>query len=154
MDAQDLTGVVIHGSPRMRLNDLEWELFWFVLERRIVMSVEWVPREQNTLADDLSKRIIPDDKMLRRKLFQQLEQHWGRHLVDIFAFNANNQCERFYSLHWCRGTAGINAFAFNLGIGLVWFNGPYRLLGRVWRKLRHDEATATVLVPLWQSATW
>ena len=28
------------------------------------------------------------------------------------------------------------------------------LLGRVWRKLQHDGAIATVLVPLWESATW
>ena len=154
VDAQNLLGVVNHGSPRLRLNDLARELFWFVLERRIVMTVEWVPRELNTLADDLSKLIIPDDWMLQRTLFQQLEQRWGRHLVDLFASNANNQCERFYSLHWCRGTAGVNAFAFHWGTGPVWVNGPYRLLGRVWRKLRHDGATATVLVPLWQSATW
>ena len=55
VDAQNLLGVVNLGSPRLRLNDLTRELFWFVLERRIVMTVEWVPREQNTLADDLSK---------------------------------------------------------------------------------------------------
>ncbi len=91
--------------------------------------------------------------MLQRTLFQQLEQRWGRHLVDLFASNANNQCERFYSMHWCRGTAGVNAFALHWGTGPVWVNGPYRLLGCVWRKLRDDGATATVLVPLWQSAT-
>ncbi len=56
-----MLGVVNHGSPSLRLNDLARELFWFVLERRIVMAVEWVPRELNTLADDLSKLIIPDD---------------------------------------------------------------------------------------------
>ena len=69
VDAQNLLGVVNHGSPRLRLNDLARELFWFVLERRIVMTVEWVPREQNTLTDDLSKLIIPDDWMLQRTLF-------------------------------------------------------------------------------------
>ena len=36
----------------------------------------------------------------------------------------------------------------------MWVNCPYRLLGRVWRKLKHVGATATVLVPLWESATW
>ena len=90
VDAHNLLGVVKHGSPRLRVNDLARELFWFVLERRIVMTVEWVPREQRTLADDLSKLIIPDVWMLQRTLFQQLEQRWGRHLVDLFASNANN----------------------------------------------------------------
>ncbi len=117
VDAQNLMGVVNHGSPRLRLNDLARELFLFLLERRVVMSLEWVPREQNTLADDLSKLIIPDDWMLRRTLFQQLKQHWGRHVVDLFASNANSQCERLYSLRWCHGTAGVNAFALYWGIG-------------------------------------
>ncbi len=36
----------------------------------------------------------------------------------------------------------------------MWVNCPYRLLGRVWRKLRNDGTTTTVLVPLWQSSTW
>ncbi len=114
----------------------------------------WVPREENSLVDEMSKLIIPDDWMLQRALFQQLEQRWGRHLADLFASSANNQCERFYSLHRCRGSAGVNAFAFYLGIGPVWVNCPYRLLGRVWRKLRNDGTTTTMLDPLWQSSTW
>ncbi len=55
------------------------------------MSVKWVPLEQNTMADDLFKLTIPDDWMLRRTLFKQLEQRRGRHMVDLFAStNANN----------------------------------------------------------------
>ena len=79
----------------------------------MTITVEWVPREENTLADELSKLIVPDDWMLRRELYQQHEERWGPHQVDLFASNANNQCERFYSLHWCRGSAGVNAFASN-----------------------------------------
>ena len=55
------------------LNELARELFWFCLERRITILVEWVPREENSLADKLSKLVIPDDEMLQRALFQQLE---------------------------------------------------------------------------------
>jgi hypothetical protein len=154
VDAQNLLGIVNRGSPRLKLNELARELFWFGEEHHVTLSVEWVPREQNTLADELSKLIIPDDWMLARSFFRWLEDRWGIHAVDLFASDANNQCGRFYSLHWCRGTAGVNAFAYFWGGELVWVNCPYRLLGRVWRKLKHDGATATVLVPLWESATW
>jgi hypothetical protein len=57
-------GVVNRGSPWLILYELARELFWFCLERRIVILVERVPREENSLADDLSKLIIPDDWML------------------------------------------------------------------------------------------
>ena len=75
--------------------------------------MEWVPREEYILADELSKMLIPDDYMLCRLVFCMLEERWGRHTVDLFASGANNQCVRFYSLHWCRGTAGVNAFAID-----------------------------------------
>ncbi len=52
------------------------------------------------------------------------------------------------------GTAGVNAFAFNWGGESAWINGPFRLIGRIWRKLQSVSATATLLVPLWESSTW
>jgi hypothetical protein len=154
VDAQNLLGIVNRGSPRLKLNALARDLFWFGLEHRITLSVEWVPREENTLADELSKLLIPDDSMLSRAFFRKLEERFGPHSVDLFASGANNQCGKFYSLHWCRGTAGVNAFAFNWGGESAWGNCPYRLIGRVWRKLQSDAAVATLLVPLWESATW
>ena len=73
VDAHNLLGVVNRGSPRLNLNELARKLFWFCLEQRIVIQVEWVPREENTLADELSKLIISDDWMIRREVFGQLE---------------------------------------------------------------------------------
>ena len=46
VDAQNLLGVINHGSPRLKLNELARELFWFCLERRVEITVEWVPREK------------------------------------------------------------------------------------------------------------
>ena len=56
--------VVNRGRPRLRLNELARELFWFCLVRRITIMIEWVPREENSLADELSKLIIPDNWVL------------------------------------------------------------------------------------------
>ena len=69
MDAQNLLGIVNHGSPWLKLNALSREIFWFGLEHRITLSVEWVPSEGNTLADEISKLLIPDDRKLSRKYF-------------------------------------------------------------------------------------
>ena len=157
VDAQNLLGVVNRGTPRLNLNELARELFWFGLEQGITLIVEWFPREENEMADELSKEsklIIPDDGMLSRTFFRQLELRFGTHTVDLFSSGTNNQCERFYSLHWCRGTAGVNAFAFTWSGESAWVHCPFRLIGRVLRKLKHDGAAATMLVPLWESATW
>ena len=61
VDARNLLGIVNRGSPRLKLNELARQLFWFGEEHSVTLSVEWVPREANTLADELSKLIIPDD---------------------------------------------------------------------------------------------
>ncbi len=60
VDVENLLGVVNRGSPRFKLNELARELFWFCIERRITIMIEWVPREENSLADESSKLIIPD----------------------------------------------------------------------------------------------
>ena len=107
VDAQYLLGSVNRGSPRLKLDALARELFWFGLEHRITLSVEWVPR------DELSKLLIPDDFSLSRKYFRQPEDRFGPHSIDLFSSNENNLCDRFYSLHWCRGSGGVQAFAYD-----------------------------------------
>jgi hypothetical protein len=62
VDAMNQLGIVNRGSPRLALNVLARKLFWFFLfTQKIVLSVEWVPREIKTLADDISKWLILDD---------------------------------------------------------------------------------------------
>ncbi len=80
-----MIGIVNRGSPRLKLNALARELFWFGLEHRITLSMEWVPREENTLADELSKLLNPDDFSLNRKYFRQLEDRFGPHSIDLFS---------------------------------------------------------------------
>ena len=98
------------GSPKHIINELAKELFWFCLRNRITIFVEWVPREENAFADDISKMLIPEDSMVSKKFFGLLDERWNPHIVDLFSAGANNYCARFFALHWCKGAAAINAF--------------------------------------------
>ena len=80
-------------------------------------SVEWVPREENAFADDISKMLILEDSMLSKRFFGLLDGRCGSHTVDLFSSSVNNQCARFHALQFCRGAAGINAF------GQLWTGG-------------------------------
>ena len=73
------------------------------------------------------------------KFFNHLEARWGPHTVDLFASSDNAQCKKFYSLHWCRGTAGVNAFGFPWSGENCWINAPYRAIDRVWRALKEQQ---------------
>jgi hypothetical protein len=154
VDAMNLLGIINRGSPKLPLNVLARELFWFCLLHKITISVEWVPRESNAFADEISKMLIPDDWSISRSFFNWLDFKWGPHTIDLFSSNENNLCELFYSLHWCRACSGVNAFGFDWSRNNCWINAPFRLIGKVWRKLKAQHVKATIIVPLWTSATW
>ena len=91
VDARNLLGIVTRGSPRLNTNELARDLFWLYVERDITIKGQWVPREDNAFADELSKLLIPNDWMVGRATFMRLEERWGSHIVDPFASSENNQ---------------------------------------------------------------
>ena len=135
VDAQNLLGIVNRGSSKLPINELARELFKFCLRHRITISAEWVPREENVFADEISKMLIPEDWMLSMSWFQLLDYRWGPHTVDLFASNDNNQRARFFFLHWCRDSSGINAFGQQWNGETCWVNYSFNLIGKVWRSL-------------------
>ncbi len=114
VDAENLLGIVNRGSAKLHIIVVARELFWLCVERDITLSVEWVPRELNSLADELSKFLIPSDYMLSRRVFRRLKERWGSHSVDLFASDANFQCARFIR---CTGAwlSGLRHFHVRLG---------------------------------------
>ena len=62
---------------------------------------ENISREENSLADELSKLIIPDYWMLRRDLFMQLEWRWsmGTPYREPLCVKNEQPLRAFFSLH-------------------------------------------------------
>ncbi len=56
----NLLGIVNRRSPKLALHVLARELFWFGLLHKIIISADWVPREYNDFADDISNMLIHD----------------------------------------------------------------------------------------------
>jgi hypothetical protein len=48
----------------------------------------------------------------------------------------------------------VNGFGFDWTFDTCWFHAPFRLIGKIWRKLKEQGARATIIVPLWTSTTW
>lgn len=155
VDNLNLLSIVNRGSRVLPLNTLARDLFWFCAANGINLRVEWVPREDNELADAASRLTVPDDYQLNPRYFRWLDERWGPHTCDLFASSSSTHCPRFYSLHYCPGTAGINAFAYSWNQDNAWAHPPVRIIGRVWRTLAATlVAAATLVVPLWYSAPW
>ena len=110
VDAAIILEIVNWGRPKLTINELARELFWFYLRDRITTYAEWVPREENAFAADISKMIIAEDSMLSRRFFGLLDARWSPHNVDLFSTCANNRCDKFFAMHWCMRAACINGF--------------------------------------------
>ncbi len=86
----NLLGIVNRGSYNLPLNILARELFWFCLKFTLKIVIEWVPREENGVADEISKWLIPDDSSIFRQYFDMIDHRWGPHTCDIFSSNEKN----------------------------------------------------------------
>jgi len=102
VDAANLLGLVNRESPKLSINELARELCWFCPRHRIATYVEWVHREENACADDISEKLIPEDSMLPRRFFGLMDERRGPDNVDLFFTGANNHCAKFYALHWSK----------------------------------------------------
>ena len=67
VDAPNLLSIVNGGSNKLAINKHARELFWFSLVDGSALTVEWVPREKNAFADEMSNFPIPDDWILAHK---------------------------------------------------------------------------------------
>ena len=121
------------------------------LMHQIRMEPEWVPREENQLADYWSKVIDYDDWMVHPAVFAQLDLMWGPHTVDRFANASNRQLERFNLRFWEAETEAVDAFTSNWQGEVNWWCPPLNLVPRVIQHARKTRAQGTLIVPEWPS---
>ena len=154
VDNQALSHIWAHGSRRPPLNDIMKRVSEFCWQNNILLAVQWVPREENELADYISKFYDGDDWQLNPSVFHYLDTLWGPHDIDVFASHLNHLCPKFYSLFHCPGSAGVDAFSTSWAGSNLWINPPFGLIGRVLTHLRQCSATATLIVPHWPKRPW
>ena len=83
-----------------------------------------------------------------------LDHRWGPHTCDLLSSNKNNLCSKFYSIHWCRDTSGVNCFGFDWSDDNCWIHPPFRIIGEIWRNLMKHGFKATIIISLWASSAW
>jgi hypothetical protein len=129
-----------------------WEL---CLRRNVTLHAEHVPGMNNILADRASRLLLDrHDWMLNPRIFHLINQLWGPFHIDLFADRTNTQLPRFYSWAPDPFAEATDAFLQSWKRMNLWANPPWILVPRILSKLIRDQATMTILVPLWESAPW
>lgn len=156
-DNQAAVALITNGGSRQPHTDLLHEevrrLFWYCVEQSITLVAEWVPRERNELADQVSKFVDYDDWKLHPRVFSQLQSDWGPFSVDLFASYLNHQLPVYYSMHHTPDAAAVNAFTQVWG-SRCWCNPPFKLVGKAWRHAQACGASMALIFPFWPSASW
>jgi hypothetical protein len=119
-----------------------------------LLEPEWIPREQNQLADYLSKVKELDDFGLQPSAFEFISQQFGPLTVDRFASAHNALLPQFFSEYWCPNSAGVNAFTADWSESRSYCFPPPRLVFRTVEHARECKADIVLAVLDWPGQPW
>lgn len=114
-------------------------------QHNIELCTEWIPRDQNQEADDLSRCGDSDDWSVSNEVFAELNLKWGPHTVDRFASKHNAKLKRFNSRFWVPGTEAVNSLDQNWSGETNWVVPPPRLILKCIRKIECEKANGTII---------
>ena len=155
VDNSSAVQIIQNGSMKESCHKLALDINEFCSKNSIVLNVQWIPRENNKDADELSRMadlLDTDDWGLSSSFFKLLENKFGPFTVDCFGNFYNCKVDKFYSLFLTPGTAGVNAFAFDWHSENCLLVPPVAVIGRVLYHLLACKARGTLVVPFWKSA--
>jgi len=153
-DNQATVHIIQFGSRRQHLQDEAMAIHRLCMKYGVRLFTEWVPRDENALADYYSKVVDSDDWQVNPTVFKQIDEWWGPHTLDCFASSKTAQLGRFCSRWWNPGCLAIDAFTVDWSEEMVWLSPPIYLIARVLDMLCACKSHGTLIVPQWVSAAW
>ena len=151
-DNQNVVRIVLCGSKKPILQQEALAVFDASVKARILLKPEWIPREENEIADYISRIVDYDDWSLNPLIFKELDAFWGPHTIDRFADWHNNHIHRFNSRYYCPGTEAVDTFTCDWGHENNWWCPPLFLIPRLLKHSRLTKAQGTLIIPRWVSA--
>ena len=151
-DNQNVARIVSIGSKVPALQRMALDIHRLCLLASVSIDMQWIPRDLNIIADDISKFVDLDDYSINDGVFYSLDDLWGPHTCDRFACHYNAKLPKFNTRFYQPGTSGVNAFAQDWSNDNNWLCPPVCLTCKVLSHLKVCNAAGTLVVPLWRSA--
>lgn len=112
----------------------------------IILYPIWVPREENNIADAISKEDT-DNWSIDGETFRYIQSVYGPFTMDRFADNINRKVGNFNSKYHCPGSNQVNAFSITWKDDFNWLCQPIRLNGRSNKFLKMCRGKAVLSFP-------
>ena len=136
-DNKNVETILHVGSRNRDLHDEAVTLYQLCHRFGVSLQVEWIPREFNDEADQLSCQADIDDYMLNPTYFAALDILWGPHTVDRFSSFRTRQVPRFCSLYLNPSTEHVDAFTADWSGEINWLFPPPYLVPKVIQHMKY-----------------
>ena len=140
------------GSTKPHLQQLALDIFSLSVEFDISLQACWISREENTIADSISKYNDSDDWSIDNETFHYIQNYFGEFTVDRFADNLNTKLSNFNSKYHCPNSSEVNAFTCDWGHDFNWLCPPIKLIGETLKHMQLCHARGVLLLPEWESS--
>lgn len=137
------------------LSNLARKIWDWCAERNLFLHAAYIPSVQNVEADAESRVILLEiEWSLNQIYFNEIDSHFGRFDIDLFASAINTKCTSFVS--WFPDPLAYVVDAFSLDWSKFYFYAfpPFILILKVLRKIITDKAVGVVVVPWWPAQPW
>lgn len=142
------------GGRFAHLNTVRRNIFRTCTELSIELSAAHVPGVTNVSADTLSRTSLQQEWGLKPRAFQALQKRWGPYSFDRMASSSNKKVELFNSRFRQPGSAGADALAQSWVGHNNYVCPPLALVGPCLRLVASQQATATIILPMWKRQWW
>ena len=143
------------GTRSSRLFGVAHELWEFCLQRKILLSAEYLPGYLNVRADWESRHLSDSsDWKLKESLFKQIDRVWGPLEVDLFATRHNTQLEKYVSWRPDPFAMAVDAFLLEWRQIRAYLFPPFSMIARCLAKCYKEKADVVIVTPTWQNQPW
>ena len=143
------------GTHSLQLNELTREIWLWCLNRKIWLSVSFLPGIENVGADFASRQFHEDiEGKLHPDVFRKIINIFMKPNIDMFASRLNHQIHPYVSCKPDTSAFHNDAFTLDWSNYKVYAFPPFCLIGKVLTKIEYDQSTAILIAPLWHTQAW
>lgn len=143
------------GVKSIPCHKIAKEIWLWALERNIHLSAEHLPGSENVIADKAS-RVLDDNTEweLVMACFLEVNNNFGPFDIDLFASRLNKKVETYSSWKPDPYAKFIDAFSADWREFNFYAFPPFSLVLQCLEKIRREQSTGTMIVPLWPGQPW
>ena len=135
--------------------DQACHLWEWCLHKGITVSAEYLPGQENWIADKESQWIqTAVEWKLHGEVFSLIQKVLGPCQIDLFASRLNNQLRGYVSWKPDPFAVATDAFQLSWNHRLGYAFPPFALIGKCAQKVRKEQSTIVLVTFLWKAQTW